>query len=170
MSECAIGDCERKRAAKGYCNLHYQRLLKHGSPHWEPPTMEDRFWAKVEPTGFCWHWVGARDTNGYGVFNKGRILGRAHRVAFELLVGPIPEGIVLDHLCRNTQCCNPDHLDPVTQTENMRRSHSPAMRRYRADTCIRGHSLLEAYIRRDNGQRICRHCSNLRRRDARADR
>lgn len=84
----------------------------------------ERFWSRVRPTGFCWEWLGHRDRNGYGCFSQTRALRwRAHRLSYQLLVGPIPNGLVIDHLCRNTGCVNPDHLEPVTQLENVRRGY-----------------------------------------------
>ena len=116
--------------------------------------MEERFWPKVTPTGFCWEWNAATDARGYGVFNLGSRLDRAHRVAWTLLIGEIPAGLVLDHLCRNQSCCNPDHLEPVTQLENMRRNRLPH--------CQRGHSMDDAYERPDGNGRMCRTCSDAR--------
>lgn len=74
----------------------------------------------VTPSG-CWEWQGELNRNGYGrVWIEGRRL-MVHRVVWELLRGPIGEGLVLDHLCKVRCCCNPDHLDPVTQRENVHR-------------------------------------------------
>lgn len=127
-------------------------------------SLEERFWKKVAPTGFCWEWTAARDKHGYGVFNKGPKLDRAHRVAYELLVGPIPARSVIDHLCRNTKCCNPDHLEPVAHKENLLRCYSPAIRTHVENTCRRGHSMEDAYVRPDTGARMCRTCARERRR------
>lgn len=84
---------------------------------------EERFWSKVDVSGDCWEWTANIGIGGrYGAFkidNKNR---PAHRIAYELVVGPIPDGLELDHLCRNTKCVRPDHLEPVTHLENMRRS------------------------------------------------
>ena len=81
----------------------------------------DRFWAKVDKGIFCWDWLGGK-SNGYGRFwVEGRLV-QAHRWAYETMVGPIPEGLTLDHLCRVRYCVNPSHLEPVTLGENIRRS------------------------------------------------
>jgi hypothetical protein len=130
-------------------------------------SLEDRFWAKVEPTGFCWNWVAGKTTAGYGSFSLGKEHGGkidyAHRVSYELLVGPIPEGLHLDHLCRNRGCVNPDHLEPVTCKTNVQRS--PTVGRHRAAECKRGHPLTGENVRiRKNGERWCLECSRLRRR------
>lgn len=159
IRRCSIDECDRKRSARGMCNLHYQRNLKHGDPLWEPMTMEDRFWAKVLPTGFCWEWAGALDPNGYGVFNVGNYVDRAHRVSYSILVGEIPNGYHVDHLCRNPKCCNPDHLEPVTPLENHRRGFSSGAITGRSGMCSKGHSMADAYVRPDTGTRMCRPCS-----------
>lgn len=91
-----------------------------------------RFWAKVErgDAAACWPWTGHRDDNGYGLGNgygRFRLGGQngpryyAHRLAYELLIGPIPEGLVIDHLCSNRACVNPAHMEPVSIAENVRR-------------------------------------------------
>lgn len=85
-------------------------------------TAEELFWAYAHVKPGCWDWLGS-DRSGYGrLWQPGvRKHLRAHRFAYQLLVGPIPDGMVLDHLCRNKGCVNPDHLEPVTQSENIRR-------------------------------------------------
>lgn len=91
------------------------------------PTMTERqernFWAKVSPTGFCWSWTASKCKQGYGNFSFGSTGQKfqAHRIAYTALVGTIQQGLELDHLCRNTSCVNPDHLEPVTGAENRRR-------------------------------------------------
>lgn len=121
---CRVDDCDRPVDAKGCCSTHYWRLTRHGST--EPPRKSplEHFWQHtvVTPNNGCWPWTG-RINNGYGVVplgRRGKVVG-AHRFAYELLLGPIPEGLTLDHLCLTTNCVNPAHLDPVSLEENVRR-------------------------------------------------
>jgi len=91
-----------------------------------------RFWAKVDENGpvpiqhpdmgRCWQWVGSRTNNGYGQIWDGGRLVLAHRLAYETLVGPIPDGLECDHLCRNRPCVRPSHIEPVTHSANLKRS------------------------------------------------
>ena len=130
----------------------------------------DRFWPKVDASGPCWEWIAHKNNHGYGQVGLGagtRKLGMAHRVAWELLVGPIPEGLELDHLCRNPACVNPDHLEPVTHKENMRRAPWDAPAKRRATThCPSGHpySGENLYIN-PKGSRECRACRKARRKN-----
>lgn len=85
------------------------------------PPPEVRFWTKVNKTETCWIWMGSKDWQGYGQFWIQKKLFPAHRWSYERLVGPIPVGLQIDHLCRTTSCVNPSHLEPVTQRENVLR-------------------------------------------------
>lgn len=114
----------------------------------------------VDPGG-CWIWHGAVSNGRYGsIFYQGR-MQKAHRVAWILVNGPVPENRDLDHLCRNTRCINPDHLEPVSRSENLRRS--PLMDRHSMRThCIRGHEFTsENTRRRSNGHRVCKECMRM---------
>lgn len=116
-----------------------------------------RFWAYClpDPETGCWNWEGATDYV-YGVFYR-RGLGQigAHRYAYELVKGPIPEGLHIDHLCRNTLCINPDHLEAVTVRENvMRAATARATINAAKTTCNRGHN--DWYVWRSHRQ--CRTC------------
>ncbi len=128
--------------------------------------LAERFWAKVEKSDGCWTWTGANYI-GYGQISEGGRDGRllkAHRVAYELLVGPIPDGLDLDHLCRNPSCVNPAHLEPVTHRENLRRGMGLVGINARATHCKNGHPFDEAntYHPRRGG-RDCRRCKYVRR-------
>lgn len=124
-----------------------------------------RLLAKVErdtQTG-CWNWTASRVPAGYAQF---RLHGRrdyGHRAAYELLVGPIPAGLQLDHLCRNRGCVNPDHLEPVTNRVNGLRGVSPCAVNAAKTHCVNGHPFdaQHTYFRKDRpGRRQCRTCSN----------
>jgi uracil-DNA glycosylase family 4 len=86
---------------------------------------ESRFWAKVSKTDNCWYWLGWRDSWGYSRFDVAGKKVRAHRFAYELLVGPIPTGMTLDHLCRHEACVNPSHLEALTVADHNRRHPVP---------------------------------------------
>jgi len=119
----------------------------------------ERFVAKVTFTDECWLWTGARFSNGYGSFwLLGKSVG-AHRVAYELWRGPIPEGLHLDHLCRVRHCVNPDHLEPVTVRENLSRSPVHQMN---YTHCVHGHPLSGDNLYLWNGRRKCRECNRRR--------
>lgn len=109
----------------------------------------------------CWEWTGTRQKSGYGAFTlhadgKPKTL-RVHRLAYEIFVGPIPEGLELDHLCRNRPCFNPSHLEPVTKAENTFRT--------RRAECVNGHPLTEENIYIYRNKRHCRTCRRERNRN-----
>jgi hypothetical protein len=112
---------------------------------------------KIEPNAVtgCWEWTAGVTGQGYGqVWWQGRNLG-AHRVVHEVLRGPVPDGLQLDHRCRFTRCVNPDHLEPVTAAENNRRSSAV---RYAKTHCPSGHPYDEANTLVYRGARYCRTC------------
>jgi hypothetical protein len=121
----------------------------------------------------CLVWRGAKHSSGYGSISI-RLNGKqysayAHRVAYEFAKGPIPDGLVIDHLCRNRACVNPDHLEAVTDRVNILRGESPAACSARRSCCPKGHSYTEknTYFYKD-GSRACRkcNCENQRKRNA----
>lgn len=125
-------------------------------------TEPDVFWARVTKSDDCWEWTGARTSAGYGHF---RITGGgyeyAHRFAYLISTGPIPEGLVLDHLCRNPPCVRPDHLEAVTHAENVRRGLRPywAIR----TECVHGHDITNPanVYTAPAGDNRCRVCAKI---------
>lgn len=121
-----------------------------------------RFESKVERTDTCWLWLGATNSRGYGCWGVEGVSQLAHRVAYELLVGPIPEGLTIDHLCFNKVCVNPAHMEPVTREENSRRKE----RVIRPTHCPQGHELTDdnLYVKnRSDGHGINRYCKTCKR-------
>lgn len=131
---------------------------------------QSRFWSKVHKTDECWEWTACCSTNGYGQFWTGEAQRRAHRVAYELLVGSIPEGLTLDHLCGHLRCVNPEHLEPVSQGENTLRGGGAGAVNARKTHCLRGHPFDdENTYRHPWGFRGCRTCRREERRRRSAD-
>lgn len=131
----------------------------------------ERFWSKVDKTTICWKWLGSCNLAGYGQItltnNNGKFVLYAHRLSYMLHANEyVPEGMQIDHLCRNRACVNPDHFEVVTATENKRRGESPAAKAARQTHCIYGHILDEqnTYINKF-GHRYCRKCNAQRQRE-----
>lgn len=114
----------------------------------------------TSPDG-CWVWRGTTNEHGYGEIGMGGDVApvrRVHRVAYEHFKGPIPEGMTIDHLCRNPSCVNPDHLEPVTHAENIRRGWR-ARPHWQNNTCKHGHPRTsENTYLNGRGHRECRDC------------
>lgn len=185
---CDIEGCLAPHAGKGLCARHYARLKRHGDPLVETVIVGDtmrRFWSKVDSNGpipkgspeleACAMWLGTlrspqSRSPGYGMFVHNRRTVLAHRLAYELERGPIPEGMTLDHMCHNTdeecpggglclhrRCVRPSHLEVVTLVENINRIKD------RRTVCRYGHPYDGAgYERRNsNGVRVCTVCHPL---------
>jgi len=135
-----------------------------------------RFWSMVDKCGpdDCWLWVGptqppkptAISAYGYFDLDNGRRLS-AHRVSYILQNGHLLDDLVIDHLCRNSSCVMPDHLDAVTTVENFMRCMSPPAKNARKTHCKRGHELSGNNLWKHNGKRHCRECRRQQLKDVR---
>jgi hypothetical protein len=165
---CSITGCLGLTVGRGWCQRHYERWKRSGSPHF--PTLLEQIEAKLRKDGTiprhrpdlgpCWIWLGSSYDGGRP---KRRIRGRPrllYRVLYELLIGPIPEGLVADHLCRNPHCPNPWHLEFVTHSVNILRGDAPPAVNARKTHCPRGHKfdLSNTYWYPDGRRRGCRQC------------
>lgn len=166
---CSILDCDSKVYARNLCRRHYNRWwARQGRPEGRtqrvPPitgrTIAERMWAMIErDADGCWIWRGAlKPGSGYGCLTVDKKVVYSHRVMYELLVEPIPEGLTIDHLCRVRACCNPSHLEPVTMLENVRRAP-----RSQTTHCPQGHPYDEQNTYVWQGHRYCRACRACRR-------
>jgi hypothetical protein len=133
-------------------------------PHPES-ALPQRFWDKTrsEDAGYatpCLTWTGYKQPNGYGKFGLNGKTEYAHRVAYRLLVGPIPEGLMIDHLCRNRACVNVEHMEAVTNKVNILRGETIMAANAAKTHCPQGHEFSEenTYIRPSTGSRHCRTC------------
>lgn len=186
MRICSHDECEKPAIARGMCSTHWM-AWRRATPDFTSlygKSLEERFWSKVDKRGpdECWPWKGTLEKTGYGqLFTNGANgyprIAKAHRVGYELLVGPVPEGLDLDHTCHDPsecnlgddcphrRCCNPAHLEPVTERVNCLRSGSSAAEYAKRTHCANGHPLSgDNLILRANGARRCRTCKNARER------
>ena len=126
----------------------------------------ERFMRHVVPVteSGCWLWAGVWNTKGYGIIQVNHYRYAAHRIAYELFTGPIPEGLQIDHLCRVRCCVNPVHLEVVTSRENTLRGMSPQAQLARQTHCKYGHPLAGDNLLRLKNPRLraCRACNKRR--------
>lgn len=158
-AECSVPGCGRELVARGWCRPHWKRWKRRGTVH--DITPEETFFARVtEDASGCWLWNRAMES-GYGQFSDNRKMWLAHRWSYEFLRAEIPDGLVLDHLCRVRVCVNPWHLEPVTQSANIVRSYV---------TCRSGHAYTDenTEFHPTRGHRQCKQCRQAR--DSRAAR
>lgn len=153
-----------KRAKHSFCDFRCHNQFKSG----RGADVRDLLMSHVDKQEHgCWVWTGYVDKKtGYARFNyPGRSI-LAHRTSYELFKGPIPDGLHIDHLCRNRRCVNPDHLEAVAQTTNTHRGLSPLIAANHMQVCVRGHSYAEHSYYRDGIRICCRTCEaeNQRRR------
>ncbi len=169
---CAVDGCPRLIQSRGLCNAQYQRKLLKGTPGISHMTRYEKFahrpagvskiewfWFRVDKTAACWLWKASTDKDGYGtVYWNGATKG-AHRIAYELSVGPIPPGLTLDHYCRTPACVNPAHLEPVTNRVNVLRGVGASAQFARRTHCRNGHPLSKENISAHHaGWRRCNVC------------
>ena len=125
------------------------------------------FWGNVEKTSEsgCWLWTGRLNGAGYGRIRYQGSCQRAHRVSYQMHVGLIPNGLTLDHLCRNTACVNPAHLEAVPHRINVLRGIAPVAINARKTHCVNGHEFTPENTWKRNSWsrgRVCRTCARLR--------
>jgi hypothetical protein len=196
--KCAIADCPEGAKVKGWCNVHYQRWHRYGDPLVQKRIHGDddrRFWSKVDKDGPvpghkpelgpCWVWQGKPGKHGYCQVRMGGKSGRfvlVHRWAYEQLVGEIPDGLQLDHMCHtdfsrctggdtcsHRRCVNPAHLQPTTSRINTLRARTVSAANAVKTHCKHGHAFSEENTRWYRGARVCKECGRAavrRRREA----
>jgi hypothetical protein len=177
--DCEIPGCINPLRYSTLCNAHYLRRLRYGDARavFLRPTRQQRFEKRIvrlPGVNSCWAWSGAHfKQTGYASFNVPVTDGGywqptvAHRVSYELYKGEIPHGYVIDHLCRNRGCVNPEHLEAVTQQTNILRGTAPSALAVRTNRCQRGHELTEENVIRRPcapNKRECRECARMRER------
>lgn len=171
---CVVEGCgkpARRHRRSGLCSMHDTRVQRHGSLDDPRRSVEQRIHEKyvAGTADECWPWLGAISNNGYGNVaiesGRGGKATAAHRAVYTLLVGPIPGGLQIDHLCRNRACVNPAHLEPVTGQENVRRAAALRV------TCASGHPFSPentTHLPSRPTVRLCRECRRATQRQYRA--
>lgn len=180
MRSCDNPSCENRHYGRGMCSRHYQRW-RAGT--YDPETGLDTttFYAKTPEERLdkyvpyrgegCWPWAGSINIDtGYGQCTSVNGMTAAHRWVYEQLVGPVPAGMHLDHLCRNRWCVRPGHLEPVSNKENAHRGLGGPLGSALRTECSRGHDVTNpdnVYVS-PKGKRMCRPCIRIRKRTSRS--
>ncbi len=167
---CTVDGCTGGVFARGWCCKHWKRWRKSGDVHdvGDGRTLPAaiRFAAKVSQPDCngCWNWLGRDNGQGYGAFKAGGVQYKAHRFSYEMAVGPIPDGLELDHLCRNRMCVNPAHLEPVTSRVNVLRGIAPPAANATKTHCPKGHPYDDAntWHAKSRRERVCKTCKRAR--------
>lgn len=181
---CSIENCDRPAFAKGWCQRHYTRISRYGDPNamhqaggwnkgiptYSPEKRIEVFWSRVTKTETCWFWTGGTQSDGYGEFWDGTRRVPAHRYAYRLEHGDLPDSRDLDHTCHNfdiacnrgrdcphRRCVNPAHLEPVTTQVNIQRGRLGYLNLGKSH-CPQGHpyDAQNTYVYK--GSRYCRAC------------
>jgi hypothetical protein len=140
---CSIEGCDGRHKGYGYCIKHYRRFKTTGDPlAFNYPSIETLFWRKVDKSGDCWEWTASKDSSGYGTFRNGPRTVGAHKYSFELVNGPVPAGMEVDHRCHNEGCVNPDHLRALIRKHNKENHSGPQSN---SKSGIRGVSWINAH-------------------------
>lgn len=164
MEHCSVG-CGRPVEYKKWhlCGICYRRKHKKGElAVAQRPDPVDRFWSYVDRSGACWLWIGCLHRTGYGRVWFNGCQRQAHRVAYELEKGPIPDSLQIDHVCRNRACVRPAHMEPVTIGENLRRGVGASAMNSRKTHCPQGHPYTPENTYVGSGNRKCRICNHER--------
>lgn len=171
---CSINGCDREAKAHGMCGMHNERRRRNGDPNnpgryaHDPLERLANYLVPGDPAE-CWPWQGPVNKDGYGSMKVGADRFPAHRYVYEHLVGPIPDGLHIDHVrargCTTRACVNPAHLEPVTQTVNTMRGDCPPALNARKTRCPQGHEYDKVYV--DAQGRKSRRCTTCQREWAR---
>ncbi len=169
---CSVVGCQRYVYRSRRCFRHLRQLGPDTNHDRKRRSPMERFWSHVDKNGPlwngtpCWVWTGAVDGGGYGHFglpsgHRGGYLVKTHRFAYETLVGPIPSGLELDHLCRNHACANPAHLEAVTRQVNVIRGVGFCAVNAKKTYCNKGHEFTSENTRMEGKGRRCIACRRV---------